>query len=70
MFKGFVIGNLFYKLSILDCNYNEYLMSTDGKYASHFELEYISRLYPDTTFCVYKSNDFTELVDYGLSAVM
>lgn len=42
MYKGFVIDNLFYKLSIHDCNYNEYLISTDGKYASHFELEYIS----------------------------
>lgn len=31
-------------------------------------LECISRLYPDTKFPVYRSNDLTEFINYGSSA--
>jgi hypothetical protein len=39
-------------------------MSRDGEYAGHVELECISRVYPNNTFCVYRSNDLTEFLDY------
>jgi len=45
-------------------------MSTDDEYAGHVELKCISRLYPDTTFRVYRSNDLTEFDIYGSGARM
>lgn len=45
-------------------------MSTNGEYAGHVELEFKRRLYPDTTFRVYRSNDLTEFLDYGSGAIM
>lgn len=65
MYTDFVIGDLSYRLAIYNYNDYEHLMSTDGEYAGHVELECISQLYPDHTFRVYRSNELNEFVDYG-----
>ncbi|XP_060861897.1 uncharacterized protein LOC132938958 [Metopolophium dirhodum] len=49
---------------------NLMLMSLDGEYAGHVELECISRFYSNHTFRVYRSNDLNEFVDYGSGVTM
>jgi len=69
-YKEFGIGDLSYRLPIYNSNDYEYLMSLDGEYAGHVELECISRLYSSHTFRVYRSNDLNEFEAYGSGAIM
>lgn len=70
VYKEFVIGDLSYILPINNSNDYEQLMSLDGEYAGHVELECISRFYSNHTFRVYRSNDLNEFVDYGSGDTM
>jgi len=70
VYKEFVIGDISYRLPIYNSNDYEQLMSLDGEYAGHVELECISQLYSNHTFRVYRSNDLNEFVDYGSGVTM